>query len=93
MPIVSFRCRKTEALYNGDRVTRWTKIERPALRKLTQLALAKKLEDLLAPPGNRLEALSGDRYGQYSIRINQQWRICFIWSTEGACEVEILDYH
>jgi proteic killer suppression protein len=68
-------------------------MERVALRKLTQLAISSRLEDLRVPPGNRLEQLSGDRAGQHSIRINDQWRICFIWLDDGAHEVQIVDYH
>jgi proteic killer suppression protein len=93
MSIQSFRCSPTKMVYEGQRVSRWVNIERAALRKLTQLAIAKRLEDLRAPPGNRLEALRGDRLGQYSIRINDQWRICFVWASDGAHEVEIVDYH
>jgi len=69
------------------------RIERVALRKLAMLDAAELLEDLRIPPGNRLEALKGDRAGQYSIRINQQWRICFIWTAAGPEDVEIVDYH
>ena len=68
-------------------------IERQALRMLEQLELSERLEDLRVPPGNRLEALRGKRRGQYSIRINDQWRLCFRWSAEGAYDVEIVDYH
>ena len=68
-------------------------IVRSAQRKLAMIEEAGRLEDLLAPPGNRLEALKGDRKGQHSIRINDQWRICFVWSDGGADEVEIVDYH
>jgi len=80
-------------LYSGTRVARWVNIERPALRKLQQISWSNLLDDLRAPPGNRLEALSGDRKGQYNIRINDQWRLCFKWGTEGASDVEIVDYH
>lgn len=93
MPIQSFRCSKTEALYQGTRVARWINIERSALRKLTQLAVSVRLDDLRIPPGNRLEALKGERAGQYSIRINDQWRVCFVWADDGAHDVEIVDYH
>lgn len=93
MAIKSFRCADTLLLYSGTRVARWVNIERPALRKLQQLSWSNLLEDLRAPPGNRLEALSGDRKGQYSIRINDQWRLCCKWGTEGASDVEIVDYH
>ena len=93
MPIQSFRCADTAALARGERVARWVNIERAALRKLTQLAVSSRLEDLRVPPGNRLESLRGDRAGQYSIRINDQWRVCFVWADDGAHDVEIIDYH
>jgi toxin HigB-1 len=93
MAICSFRCIDTETLYNGKRVARWVNIESVALRKLSQLAISSRLEDLRIPPGNRLEALSGDRLGQHSIRINDQWRGCFAWNNEGAHNVEIVDHH
>jgi len=91
--IASFRCRDTEAIANGDRVKRFANIAVVARRKLRQLQIAARLDDLKVPPGNRLERLKGDRAGQYSIRINDQWRICFGWSTTGAIDVEIVDYH
>ena len=72
---------------------RFVQLERAALRKLRQLDQARSLDDLRAPPGNRLEALSGDREGQYSIRINQQWRLCFVWRDGQPHEAEIVDYH
>ncbi len=93
MLIQSFRCADTAALYRGGRVTRWVNIERAALRKLTQLAVSSRLEDLRVPPGNRLELLRGDRAGRYSIRINNQWRVCFVWAVDGVYDVEIIDYH
>jgi proteic killer suppression protein len=93
MTIQSFRCPQTELLYQGKRVARWTNIERAALRKLTQLAVSSRLDDLRIPPGNRLEPLRGDRKGQHSIRINDQWRVCFVWADDGAHDVEIVDYH
>jgi len=77
----------------GAFVKRFSGIEKQALRKLDMLHHARALGDLRAPPANRLEALSGDRRGQHSIRINDQWRICFIWTREGAENVEIVDYH
>jgi proteic killer suppression protein len=91
--IRSFKCSDTEALSNGSRVKRFASIDKIARRKLRQLEIAANLGDLMVPPGNRLEALKGDRYGQYSIRINRQWRICFRWTEAGAEEVEIMDYH
>ena len=91
--IISFKCRDTEKLASGRRVKRCVNFERVALRKLRQLQLANQLEDLKVPPGNRLEALSGDRRGQHSIRINQQFRLCFRWTKAGAEDVEIVDYH
>ncbi len=91
--IVSFRCRDTEALANGNRVRRFTNIAAVARRKLRQLQVAGRLDDLRIPPGNRLELLKGDRAGQHSIRINDQWRICFRWRVAGADDVEIVDYH
>lgn len=91
--IRSFRCPDTEALARGNSVRRFTHIAAVARRKLRQIEIAGRLEDLRVPPGNRLEALKGDRAGQYSIRINDQWRVCFRWSDSGAEEVEIVDYH
>ena len=74
-------------------VRRWVSIARQALRKLEMLEWSESLEDLRVPPGNRLEALRGDKRGQYSIRINDQWRLCFRWTAEGAFDVEIVDHH
>jgi len=91
--IASFGDDETEALAGGERVARFEGFERVARRKLRQLEIARSLEDLRAPPGNRLERLKGDREGQMSIRINDQWRLCFYWSAIGASEVEIVDYH
>jgi proteic killer suppression protein len=93
MPFKSFACKETQALFEGRRVRRWVPIERVALRKLEQLDWSAVLEDLRVPPGNRLEALKGARKGQHSIRINDQWRVCFGWTTDGAARVEIVDYH
>ena len=91
--IVSFRCSDTEALASGRRVARFSNIATRARRKLRQLQIAGRLEDLRIPPGNRLEKLKGDRAGQYSIRLNDQFRVCFCWSAAGAEDVEIVDYH
>jgi proteic killer suppression protein len=91
--IRSFRCRETERLANDEPARRFRSIERIARRKLEMLAAAARLDDLRQPPGNRLHALQGDRAGQHSIRINDQWRICFRWSAGDAYDVEIVDYH
>ena len=92
--IASFACRKTERLWLRQRDHGLPpQIERVALRKLTQLHRSRELRDLRLPPGNRLEALKGNRAGQYSIRINDQWRICFRWREGSAWGVEIVDYH
>ena len=91
--IRSFRDAWTEALFNDEDVSRFRAIERVARRKLLYLHQAQRLEDLKAPPGNRLEALKGDRKGQHSIRVNDQWRICFRWQDGDAWDVEIVDYH
>jgi proteic killer suppression protein len=91
--IRSFKCAETEALARGDRVRRFVNIAEVSRRKLRQLEIAGRLDDLRVPPGNRLEALKGDRADQYSIRINDQWRVCFRWSVAGAEDVEIVDYH
>lgn len=91
--IVSFKDRDTELLSNGIRIARFSTFERVALRKLRQLQIANTLDDLRVPPGNRLETLKGDRKGQYSIRINDQYRVCFRWTDAGAHDVEIVDYH
>ena len=91
--IISFAEKDTEKLSRLEHVPKFIQFERIALRKLTQLDVAERLDDLRVPPGNRLEALRGDREGQYSIRINDQYRICFIWSEQGPKNVEICDYH
>ncbi|MFE8073547.1 type II toxin-antitoxin system RelE/ParE family toxin [Marinobacteraceae bacterium S3BR75-40.1] len=91
--IISFKCKDTEKLAQGKRVKRFVNFERVALRKLRQLQVATQLDDLKVPPGNRLEPLAGDRRGQYSIRINKQFRVCFRWTAAGAEDVEIVDYH
>ncbi len=91
--IKSFKDADTETLFRLGRVRRFVNIERPALRKLKQLDLARRIEDMRAPPANRLEKLSGDRAGQWSVRINDQFRVCFRWTEGGAEDVEIVDYH
>ncbi len=91
--IESFKCTDTEALSRGDRVRRFVNFATVAQRKLRQLQIAGCLNDLRVPPGNRLEALKGNRAGQHSIRINDQWRACFRWTAAGAQDVEIVDYH
>jgi proteic killer suppression protein len=91
--IRSFKDRRTEALYTGQSVPAFRSIARIALRKLDMLDAATQLGDLRSPPGNRLEALRGNRAGQHSIRINDQYRICFVWRDVGAEDVEIVDYH
>ena len=93
MTIRSFRCADTEALYAGASPRRFRNIENVAQRKLQMLDDAVELRDLRSPPGNRLEALSGNRSGQQSIRINDQWRVCFVWTDGGPTNVEIVDYH
>ena len=90
--IKSFRCDETRRLFEGERVGRFAGIESAARRKLEMVAAAEKLQDLRSPPGNRLEALRGDRAGQHSIRVNKQFRVCFRWN-DGAEGVEIVDYH
>jgi proteic killer suppression protein len=91
--IRSFKCRETEALSKGERVRSFVNISTVARRKIRQLQIAGCLEDLRVPPGNHLEMLKRDRLGQYSIRINDQWRICFRWTGADAQDVEIVDYH
>ena len=91
--IVSFACSDTEKLASGIRVRRFIRLEKVALRKLRQLHIAGNLNDLRIPPGNRLEALKGDRAGQHSIRVNDQFRVCFRWTAAGPEDVEIVDYH
>ncbi len=91
--IKSFACRDTEAMFQGARVARYVNIEAVAMRKLAMLERAAQIEDLRIPPNNRLEQLKGDRKGQWSIRINDQWRVCFVWTGYDAERVEIADYH
>lgn len=91
--IYTFACVDKEALFQSRATRRFKNIERVARRKLLQLHAATLLETLRVPPGNQLEALKGDRKGQHSIRINDQWRVCFIWKGDGAHQVEIVDYH
>lgn len=91
--IRTFACRDTETLFNDSKVRRFKNIERVARRKLLYLHRTIVLQDLRVPPGNRLEALKGNRKGQHSIRINDQWRLCFLWKDGEALNVEIVDYH
>jgi proteic killer suppression protein len=91
--IASFRDTDTESLAGGRRVRRFQAVETVARRKLRQLEIAGRLDDLKVPPGNRLERLRGDRDGQYGIRVNDQFRVCFRWTETGPTEVEIVDYH
>jgi proteic killer suppression protein len=91
--IQAFRCKDTQALFEGGHPRRLRAIEMVATRKLAMLDAAQSLDFLRSPPGNRLEALRGDRAGQWSIRINDQWRLCFAWGDSGPSDVEIVDYH
>jgi toxin HigB-1 len=91
--IVSFKCLDTQALFTTGKSRRFANIKIVAERKLAQLHAAVSLESLKAPPGNHLEALVGNRRGQHSIRVNDQWRVCFVWTDEGVKDVEIVDYH
>jgi proteic killer suppression protein len=91
--IRSFSCKDTEMMYGGTRVARFANIETVAMRKLAMLNRAGRINDLRIPPNNRLEALKGGRKGQWSIRINDQWRVCFVWTGQDAENVEIVDYH
>lgn len=91
--IVSFKCGETQSLFETGDSRRWNSVLRVATRKLLMLHAATELRDLRSPPGNRLEQLLGNRAGQSSIRINDQWRICFIWTEVGPRDVEIVDYH
>ena len=91
--ILTFKCSDTEALFNGKRIARFVNIQVVALRKLAMLNREEKLEDLRIPPNNKLEQLKRDRVGQWSIRINDQWRVCFRFEGGHAYDVEIVDYH
>ena len=91
--IKSFRCDDTRKLFETGKSARFSSILKVATRKLTQLQAAATLEFLRSPPGNRLEALRGDREGQYSVRVNDEWRICIRWAAAGPMDVEIVDYH
>ena len=91
--IRSFKCRDTQSMYHGTRVKRFANIESATMRKLAILNRARVLEDLRIPPANRLEALAGNRKGQHSIRINDQWRLCFKFHAGQVDDVEIVDYH
>ena len=91
--ILSFNAKETQTLYETGKTTKFNQIARVAMRKLIQLDEAIAIEDLAVPPGNRLEALKGDRLGQHSIRINEQYRVCFVWNGKDADAVEICDYH
>ncbi len=91
--IQTFKCKETRTLYEGRKPRRFRAFAVVAELELSQLDAAQTLDFLKAPPGNRLEALKGDRKGQHSIRINDQWRLCFVWTNVGPTEVEIVDYH
>lgn len=91
--IQSFRCKDTQALFEGKSPRRFRSIASVAERKLAQLDAALTLDFLRSPPGNRLEALKSDRAGQHSVRVNDQWRVCFVWTPAGPVDVEIVDYH
>jgi len=91
--IKNFKDKHTEEFFSGRAVKQFSGFKKAAERKLIMLDSATELRDLLAPPANRLEKLKGDRAGQHSIRINDQWRICFVWKPDGPYDVEITDYH
>ncbi|MNE83515.1 Toxin HigB-1 [compost metagenome] len=91
--ILSFKCAETRQLFETGASRRWSAILNVATRKLVMLNAVVELRDVRSPPGNRLEPLHGDRDGQYSIRINDQWRLCFVWTDAGPKDVEIVDYH
>ena len=91
--IKTFKCADTQSLSKGERVKQFVNIASVARRKLRQLEIADRLDDLRVPPGNRLESLKGDRAGQHSIRVNDQFHVCFRWTDAGPEDVEIVDYH
>lgn len=91
--IKTFKCKDTAALFGGKVVVRWANVRQVAERKLQMLHRAVRLEDLRVPPGNRLERLEGDRAGRYSIRVDDQWRVCFRFESGDAFDVEVVDYH
>jgi toxin HigB-1 len=91
--IVSFKCEETHKLFETGKNRKFSNIAKVAKRKLDQMHAAVNLEDLQIPPANRLEALKGDREGQHSIRVNDQYRVCFVWKDDGPHDVEIVDYH
>ena len=93
MAIISFKCPETQRLFMTGKTRRFANIQAVAERKLAQLDAATTLEFLRSPPGNRMEALTGDRRGQHSIRINDQWRVCFVWTGQDVADAEIVDYH
>ena len=93
MAVNAVKCPDTAALFRQQRVPRFVSVERTAMRKLAQLDIAERIDDLRVPPGNRLESLAGDRAGQWSIRVNDRFRVCFVWVDGNAEEVEIVDYH
>ena len=92
--IRSFANKRTEAFFRSEACpAQWRAFSKVARRKLDMIDAAVQLSDLLSPPGNRLEALAGDRKGQHSVRINSQWRVCFVWTSQGPEHIEIVDYH
>jgi toxin HigB-1 len=91
--ILSFKCKDTQAVFEGKNPKRFRAFGSVAERKLAQLHAALTLDFMRAPPGNQLEALAGDRKGQHSVRVNEQWRLCFVWTKAGPKDVEIVDYH